>query len=50
MKGKDDDCDSYLSDNFGYLSIVCFKFIFETTVLEASWTLCGRVREFVNIP
>ena len=28
MKGKDDDCDSYLRDNFGCLSIVCFKFIF----------------------
>lgn len=28
MKGKDDDCDSYFRDNFGYLFIICFKFIF----------------------
>lgn len=28
MKGKDDDCASYFRDNFGYLSIICFKFIF----------------------
>ena len=28
MKGKDDDCDSCLKDNFGNLSIICFKFIF----------------------